>query len=191
MVSAYAPPESVVPEYASAGAREPDPSDPRAAAAFWMKVNGDRFEQATAIERSHGLAVCDTDPLKLHYSWCLARCGAAPWDRFRVQAALARQMFEQGRLGLADAVLLGEAPPTELRLRRAQDSGRRRGNFDLHLRLVEPLREWYAAWEALDAESRVRWALPAGGLPADLPAPRPTRTDPMLLDRLLSGLPEI
>jgi hypothetical protein len=32
---------------------------------------------ARAMERSSGIAVCDTDPLKLHYVWSLGQIGVA------------------------------------------------------------------------------------------------------------------
>ncbi|HEY2193448.1 MAG TPA: hypothetical protein VGH76_14320 [Actinomycetospora sp.] len=56
--------------------------------------------------------LCDSDPLKLHYSWCLARVGAASPDRFEQQLERARAAFEGERLGLADLVLVSIPPPT-------------------------------------------------------------------------------
>lgn len=70
-----------VAEYTPTGG-EPDGSDLPAQAAFWTTVNVARWAQALATEARAGIAVCDTDPLKLHYSWSLARIGAAPRARF-------------------------------------------------------------------------------------------------------------
>jgi hypothetical protein len=42
---------------------------------------------------------------------------------------------------------------------RRADTTRRRRNFDLHVQLAAPLRDWYAAVSALDPH-RVRWELP-------------------------------
>jgi hypothetical protein len=178
----------LVAEYAPR-AGEPDGSDPAASLSYWTGVNSDRWRQAEVIEQRHGLAVCDSDPLKLHYSWCLARIGAAPADRFRQEAAAVRELFVRRRLGMADLVLVTDPPADELRRRRAGDSSRRRRNFELHARLAEPLREWYSAMTQLDQADRVRWDLPAAGLPSTLPPRRPDRSDPALLDQLLDTLP--
>ncbi|WP_257015987.1 hypothetical protein [Rhodococcus sp. ACS1] len=51
------------------------------------------------MEDATGVAVCDSDPLKLHYSWCLAAVGAEPVTRFEHELAAVRQMFAQRRLG--------------------------------------------------------------------------------------------
>lgn len=75
-----------VAEYAPTG-DEPDGSDPDAQADYWVRVKSGRWAEAVALERSTGVAVCDSDPLKLHYSWCLAMVGAATWDRFERERA--------------------------------------------------------------------------------------------------------
>jgi hypothetical protein len=94
-----------------------------------------------------------------------------------------------GRLGLADAVLVGLPDVATLRSRRDEDPTRRRRNFATHVQLREPLRQWYAALDDLDP-GRVVWDLPAGGVP-ELPAPRPGRTCPGLLDALIDALPPL
>lgn len=91
---------------------------------------------------------------------------------------------------LADLVLVSIPDGAELRRRRAADPTRRRRAFALHGRLAEPLREWYAAVERVDP-GRVVWELPAGGLPAALPAPRLDRCDPARLDAVLEALPPL
>ena len=40
-------------------------------AAFWCAVNVGRWDQAIRREQVSGLAVCDDDPMKLHYTWSL------------------------------------------------------------------------------------------------------------------------
>jgi hypothetical protein len=58
---------------------------------------------------------------------------------------------------------------------RSADTTRRRRNFDLHVQLAAPLRDWHAAVSPLDP-NRVRWELPGtasalptgGGRVADL-----------------------
>ncbi|MER7083065.1 hypothetical protein, partial [Saccharopolyspora kobensis] len=60
--------------------------------------------------------MCDSDPLKPHYSWCLAAIGEGPAARFRAEAVAVRAAVAEKRLGLADLVL----PPLPV-LRRRRD----------------------------------------------------------------------
>jgi hypothetical protein len=160
-------------------------------AAYWTRANSDRWQQAVDLEKSHGLAVCDTDPFKLHYSWCVARIGAGPIERFQAGAAAAREWFAAGRLGFADLVLVEIPSAEELRRRKEDDSTRTRRNFALHERLADPLREWYSTLASVDDADRVRWELPEDGLPAVLPAPRRDRCSLALLDAFLDALPSV
>jgi len=140
------------------------------------------------LEAQVGTAICDSDPLKLHYSWCLAWVGAAPWVRFEQELAQARQAFIHGELGFADLVLITVPDVATLRAQRSADSSRRRRSFQLHRTLREPLRAWYLAVDALEP-GRVVWHLPAEGLPHLPGGPRARRTDPTRLDRLVDLLP--
>jgi hypothetical protein len=99
---------------------EPDGTDPVAQAAYWVSVNSGRWDQALALARETGLAVYDSDPLKLHYSWCLSRIGAAPWARFEHELAQVRQAFADETLGLAGLVLVS-IPTIETRRQRDAD----------------------------------------------------------------------
>ncbi len=173
-------------EYAMTGA---EPVDGQALARHWARVGMRRWAQAQELERADGIAFCDTDPLKLHYSWGMAALGLAPRAQFDRELAVARVAIRTGRLGLADAVLVGLPDVATLRSRRDEDPTRRRRNFATHVQLREPLRQWYAALDDLDP-GRVVWDLPAGGVP-ELPAPRPGRTCPGLLDALIDALPPL
>ncbi|MCD7053140.1 hypothetical protein LRS58_20700 [Rhodococcus sp. BH2-1] len=181
--------EEFVTEYAPTG-QEPDGSDLVAQAAFWAEVNAQRWSHALVLERDTGHAICDSDPLKLHYSWCLAAVGAAPVSRFEHELAAVRQMFAQRRLGFADAVLISTPSYQQLQRQRDGDAHRRRRSFELHARLAEPLSEWYAAVNRLEPGRVFR------GFPADLEVvaflpPRRDRYDQQLLDRLISELPPL
>jgi hypothetical protein len=167
---------------------EPHGTDPAVHAAYWVSVNSHRWNQARALEDEIGLAVCDGDPLKLHYSWCLSRVGAVPRTRFDHELAQARRAFADDALGLADLVLVSIPTAETLRSHRDADPTRRRRSFDLHARLGEHLRAWYEALDALEP-GRVIWNLPPGGLPAAMPQPRATRSDVALLDALATALP--
>ena len=176
-----------VAEYVPTGT-EPDGTDLAAQAAYWVAINSQRWEDAQLLEQQTGLAVCDSDPLKLHYSWCLSRIGAAPPERFEQELAQIRRAFAAGALGLVDLVLVSIPSLGTLQRQRNADPTRRRRHFDLHSRLGEHLRTWYAGVDALDP-GRVIWTLPPEGLPADIPKPRDQRSDITLLDVLTAWLP--
>lgn len=72
---------ALVEEYAPTGV-EPDGTDAADQAAYWIRVNSGRWRTALDLEARSGTVICDSDPLKLRYSWCLSRIGAAPWSRF-------------------------------------------------------------------------------------------------------------
>jgi hypothetical protein len=175
----------VVAEYVPRG-QEPDGSEPDQQAAYWVRVDVGRWREALALEQHSRVVLCDSDPLKLHYLWCLARVGAAPWSRFDHQLRGVRAAFAAGRLGLADLVLVSVPAPEVLRAQKDADRTRRRRAFDLHLSLCEPLRDWYSAVERADP-GRVVWSFPAA-VPASATA-RPGRSSGALLERLLDNLP--
>ena len=172
---------------AEAAAAPDQRADPRAAAEFWARRGSARWEQAQRIEAASGVAVCDSDPFKLHYAWTLWRTGHATLDDWTCALEASRRVFDAGRLGLADLILVTIPDTTTLSRHRARDRSRRRRNFDLHVQLAGALAEWYRAVERLDP-ARVIWHLPPGGLPGTLPAREP-RSGARLLDALLAGLP--
>lgn len=177
---------AVVPEYVPTG-QEPRDTDPDAQADYWVEVNTGRWAVAGSVERAAGVAVCDSDPLKLHYSWCLARVGAGSVQRWKSELRAVRGAFEADRLGFADLVLVSIPDLETLRLRKAGDPTRTRRSFELHAQLREPLREWYRAVERLEP-GRVVWDLPGTGVPDGI-EPRRDRSDPALLDALVDLLP--
>lgn len=175
-------------EYKSQGTEPDRGSDPDGAARFWAEANARRWQQALEAESEHGMAVCDTDPFKLHYVWCLWCLGEATTSAWMTEARINHEKFGAGRLGLADLILCDIPDANVLRSRREGNNSRVRRKFDLHARLAEPLRQWYSTIEALDP-GRVRWVLPPDGSITDLPPPRPDRSDPNLFDKLLDTLP--
>ncbi len=166
-----------------------EPADEVAMARHWARAGIRRWESACELERADGIAFCDTDPLKLHYSWGMAALGLAPRARFDRELAVTREAFRTGRLGFADAVLVSLPDVETLRHRRDGDDERRRRNFAAHVQLREPLQQWYAALDSLDA-GRVIWELSAEGVPK-LPEPRAGRCAPELLEDLVAALPPL
>ena len=163
--------------------------DPAAAAAHWAKAGAARWSAACQAEQQGEIAVCDTDPFKLHYVWCLWRTGNATAGQWRAEMNASRQLFAALRLGIADLILVSIPSPAVLAARRAADATRRRRNFGLHAKLADPLRDWYRAVSALDPD-RVRWELPAAGVSglATL-QPRRPRTGTAIFDALMDQLP--
>ncbi|MEV6305513.1 hypothetical protein AB0M02_39285 [Actinoplanes sp. NPDC051861] len=141
----------------------------------WPEFASRRWAQAVRMEEERGLAVCDDDPLKLHYGWSLTRVGEMTRREWRDEVESHRAEVVAGRLGFADVVLVSAVVGEELRRRR---------NFELHVRLVEPLREWYRAVEQAGA-SRVVWELPDG----DVPISRGGRSSAALFDAVIRELP--
>lgn len=143
----------------ASGIEVPDGLAPTGLAEFWNELNCRRWAEAVEIETTNGLVICDTDPLKLHYDYCLARVGAGSWDRFETGVVLATDAIEKKRLGLADLVLVSIPDDESLRRQRNSDTTRSRRNFELHRRLSPGLRDWYSILELLDP-GRVHWGFP-------------------------------
>ena len=175
-------------EYRSSG-DEPDRSaDPEGAARYWASANAGRWQQALGIEMAHGLAVCDTDPFKLHYVWGLWWLGEVDTSMWEAEARMNREHLEAGRLGFADLVLCEIPDLNVLQSRQDGDRTRTRRNFDLHVHLAEPLRRWYETMDELEP-GRVRWTLPPDGSIPDPPRPQFDRSELKRFDDFLSALP--
>ncbi|MEJ2865361.1 hypothetical protein [Actinomycetospora flava] len=181
----------VVAEYAPTG-EEPDGSNPEVQVRFWTAVNSRRWRQALELEHSSAVVLCDSDPVKLHYSWCLARVGADSWSRFDSESQLVRAAVTRGELGFADLVVVSLPELDVLRARREGDPTRRRRSFDLHATLAGPLREWYRAVEEAGA-ARVRWEFPRWVEPAAAAWTGVVRDrcDSAAFERLLQHLPAV
>jgi nicotinamide riboside kinase len=100
--------------------------DPAAAAAYWAKVDAGRWAAACQAEQRAGIALCDTDPFKLHYVWCLWQTGNAAARQWRTEMNAIRGMFSDERLGIADLILVSFPDPGVLAARRSADASRRR-----------------------------------------------------------------
>ena len=160
-------------------------SDPVAAAVFWAERNVDRWQAALAMETRGAWALCDSDPLKLHYLWCLWQIGEASTNDWLTELAATRDTVAQGRIGFADAYIVGRIDPQLARQRARADTTRRRSNFELHVRLQQALLTWYAAIEhVLPGSVHV-------GFPAKMPAaqPRDDRYPLAAFDRMIALLP--
>ncbi len=87
------------------------PGEPAAVAKFWTDRHAERWSQALARERQTGLAVLDTDPLKLHYSWSLQCIDAASREQWENQERAYREAIAAHRIGFADRYLVSIPTP--------------------------------------------------------------------------------
>ena len=129
---------AVVPEL-DAGPPPPIPQS----AAWFVEQHAALWQRARAGACDSPFAVLDGDPFKgLWYNRVYAEEG---WEDVNVVAPLYRARIEQGALAFPDLYVLLTATEAQLRRRRDGDTTRRRRNFEKHLRLVEPLRRYFAA----------------------------------------------
>ena len=141
------------------------------------------------LEAECRVAVCDTDPLKLHYAWSLLQIGAATEERLQSEIAATRSAVLDEKLGFADAYFVSRLEPDLARKRSAGDTTRQRRNFDLHVRLQPALLAWYRTLgEALGIP--VHFELP-DHLPATITPKRKNRYDVKLFDKFISSLPDL
>jgi hypothetical protein len=95
----------------------------------------ERWRRALEIERSHAIAVCDTDPAKLYYDYALWQTGRLEAAAWQAQCDATRVAFAAGELGLADLVFFAERDRETLERHRAGDPSRSRHRFELHVEL--------------------------------------------------------
>ena len=165
------------------------PTDPQAAARFWVDRNVARWDEVLEREARNGLVIVDTDPFKLHYVWTLFRTGQVSEIEWTMQRDAARDAFASSRYALADVILVADVDVATLRARREADPLRSRRNFERHVLLRDALLRWYRAIDRLEP-GRVVFGLPANGLTPQLIAKgkRANRSGLDLFDRLMSEL---
>lgn len=165
------------------------PTEPLAAARFWVDRNVARWQEVLERERRDGLVVVDTDPFKLHFVWTLFRTGQASEIEWTMQRDAARDAFASGRYALADVILISDVDIATLRARREADPSRTRRSFDRHVLLRDALLRWYRAIDRLEP-GRVVLGLPPDGITPELIAKgkRAKRSGPDLFDQLMTDL---
>jgi len=163
-------------------------AEPAAVADFWVNYNIEAWQTALRLERETGIAVCDSDPLHLYYSWALWKSGAIGPALFELELPLYRRALEQGRLGLADRVLTLDAPVAELKRRARADATRRRRQHETHLDLIPWMRAWFHTRERVLPGTVRAWTddLPVRDLVSF--APLPHRYDAAIFDRIVEEL---
>jgi hypothetical protein len=165
------------------------PTEPEAAARFWVERNVARWQEVLTREARDGLVVVDTDPFKLHFVWTLFRTGQVGEVEWTTQRDAARDALASERYALADVFLVSDVDDATLHARRDADPSRTRRNFERHVLLRDSLLRWYSAIDRLEP-GRVVFGLPAAGITPDLIAKgkRARRSGLELFDHLMSEL---
>jgi hypothetical protein len=161
-------------------------AEPKEVALFWVEHNIGRWQAALELEKRNGTAVCDSDPLKLYFSWALWKAGAEDSTLFEIEAKLYRQAIEQKRIGFADCVIWLEASADELRRRAKADATRQRKRHELYLEMVPWMNAWFAARERVLPGCAREWSAAPRLRELDGVPFNPRRYDATVLDELLA-----
>lgn len=106
---------------------------------FRMQVK--RWELAKSESELGNVAILDGDHLQpVWYNWIFDDLNFQPVNEV---LDFYSKAFLQGSLGFPDAYVLLHIGIDELRTRKESDKSRKRSNFDMHLRLIEPQREYF------------------------------------------------
>jgi len=138
--------------------------DPAEVGRFWVAHAVGNWQRALDIEREHGIAICDGDPLHLYFAWSLWRSGALSRALFDRESELYLKALQERRIGLVDFIFWLDVPEDELRRRAAADTTRRRKRHEMLLTLVSWMKAWFAARERI-LRGTVRPLNPHLGLP--------------------------
>lgn len=116
---------------------------PAASAAWFVEAHAASWRRARALAADAPFAVLDGDPFKgLWYGPTFPDAG---WPGLDVVGPLHEAAIASGALAFPDLYVALDATEARLRARRAGDATRTRRGFEEHLRLVDPLRRWFAA----------------------------------------------
>ncbi|MEP2551483.1 MAG: hypothetical protein ABJH26_09335 [Marinomonas sp.] len=182
-----------VPEIPAKGERPGEDGSLQEHALFWANHNAARFQMAMEIEAQYGFAICDTDPMKVHYSWSMERAGFHWPDKFESAIPAVRQAIQERRLGFADRYYVKRIDAKTARMQKEGDLARSRGNFDQHLALQPHLIDWFRALTDI-LPRKVEFAFPdpanlLSQLESKTPEDNPRRFDTSIFDALIERLP--
>ncbi len=183
-----------LPELEPLGPRPKDDAPLENHATFWANHNIRRFQLALAIEAKHGFVVCDTDPMKIHYAWCMEKAGFNWPDKFAVARRFVRRAIVDRQIGFADRYFVKRIDPDQARKQKEGDETRRRGNFDQHLALQPHLMRWFETLSDV-LPGRVEFAFPdqeqlLAEIQNKTPEENPRRFDVSIFDSLVGQLPD-
>jgi hypothetical protein len=165
-------------------------ADPIDVANFWVPFNSGLWESALQIERREGMAVCDSDPLHLYFSFSLWKAGAIDRRLFDAEVRLYRRAMARHRIGFADFVLWQCVPLEELRRRAKADAEHHRRRHELYVSLIPWMKLWFEARERVLPGSLGGWPPVQGLQPERVGNARTAsrRYDVATFDRLIQDL---
>ena len=127
----------------------PKSEDPAILSRYWSDRNSERWKRGLQLECVHEVVCFDTDPLKIHYSWCLWQIGEGSREAWVMNVKAARERITVRELGFADQIYFLNPSEEVIRQQKANDRTRERRNFETHLNLYDSLRRWYELLECL------------------------------------------
>lgn len=133
-------------------------ADPLVVAEFWVNHNISRWQNARHIERERGVALCDSEPFNLRFSWSAWKAGIIDRALFDIEFPLYRRAVEDRKMGFADITLWMDAPLNVLRQRAADDATRRRKRHETYLRMIPWMRAWVEAKNLVLPGSLREWS---------------------------------
>lgn len=118
---------------------------------WYLNMQVSRWELAKEISESGKVAILDGDHLQpIWYNWILEDIGLQPVSEV---LAFYSKAFFNGSLGFPDVYVILSLGVDDLRLRKERDTTRSRRNFETHLRLIEPQREYFESLKARGLEA--------------------------------------
>lgn len=110
---------------------------------WYFQMQEERWKLASQISDMGKVAILDGDHLQpVWYNWIFSDLGLQPMDDV---LRYFKKSFEKGSIGFPDAYVVLTLGLDELRQRKNADKSRRRKNFETHLRLIEPQKEYFHA----------------------------------------------
>ncbi|GAA0462301.1 AAA family ATPase [Alkalibacillus silvisoli] len=111
---------------------------------WYLERQVERWQIAQEKLREHDTVILDGDLFQpLSYNWCL------DFKLFNQSLDFIYEFYQKqikaGRIGFPDKYFYLYASKTKLRYRKENDNTRRRGNFEKHLKIVEPHQRYYEA----------------------------------------------
>lgn len=149
-----------VPEFPEKGTPPGANAPAEEQAQYWIEHNIERFQTALEVEAKHGFAICDTEPFKSHFDWCMGKAGFKSMEVFKAAMPLAREAIDKRRIGFGDLYFVKQITPDLARAQKDGDLTRTRRRFDMHLALQPFLIRWFEALSEV-LPGRVEFAFPS------------------------------
>lgn len=116
-------------------------------AEWYFERQIERWQIALAESKKHRLVVLDGDPFQpLWYNWAYDFVG---WQNLDFMERFYESAMRSGLIAFPHRYFIFSASEAELRRRRASDATRQRRAFEIHLKMIEPMRRYFEAMQTL------------------------------------------